>query len=107
MVLFKPSECIGNPYFNIVVEIKVSPPSSTCKALSSRPVKIKTNTRGRRKIMAMWDLKLNRMDFTLRGHMLMKFKILFFALYPRVILVVVKTCFVTGLCMAKRNNVGR
>ena len=91
MVLFKPSECIGNPYFNIVVEIKVSPPSSTCKTLSSRPVKIKTNTKGKRKVRAMWDLKLKGMDFNLRGHMLKWFKIPFLALYPRVIFVGAKT----------------
>ena len=70
MVLFKPSECMGNPYFNMVVEIKVSPPSSTCKTLSSKPVKIKKNEKLRRKVIAKWDLKINRMDVTLRSHVL-------------------------------------
>ena len=70
MVLFKPSECMGNPYFNMVVEIKVSPPSSTCKTLSSKPVKINKNPKARIKVMARWDLKIKRMDVTLRDHIL-------------------------------------
>ena len=70
MVLFKPSECMGNPYFNMVVEIKVSPPSSTCKTLSSRPIKINKNEKMRRKVIARWDLKINRIDVTLRSHIL-------------------------------------
>ena len=108
MVLFKPSECIGNPYFNIVVEIKVSPPSSTCKTLSSRPVKIKTNTKSKRKVRAaMWDLKLNEVDFNLRGHMLKWFKIPFLALYPRVIFVGAKTWIETWLFIVKGNNAVR
>ena len=107
MVLFKPSECIGNPYFNIVVEIKVSPPSSTCKTLSSRPVKIKTNTKGKSKVRAMWDLKLNGVDFNLRGHMLKWFKIPFLALYSRVVFIGAKNWVVTRLNIAQGNNAVR
>jgi len=61
---------MGNPYFNMVVEIKVSPPSSTCKTLSSRPIKINKNEKMRRKVIARWDLKINRIDVTLRSHIL-------------------------------------
>ena len=68
MVLFKPSECMGNPYFNMVVEIKVSPPSSTCKTLSSKPVKINKNEKLRRKVIARWDLKIKRIDVNLGDH---------------------------------------
>ena len=70
IVLFKPSECMGNPYFNMVLEIKVSPPSSTCKTLSSSPIKINKNEKLRRNVIARWDLKINRIDVTLRSHIL-------------------------------------
>jgi hypothetical protein len=52
MVWFNPSECMGSPYFKIVVETKESAPSSTCKTLSSRPVKTIKNAMGRRRVKA-------------------------------------------------------
>jgi hypothetical protein len=52
MVWFNPSECMGSPYFKIVVETKVSAPSSACITLSSRPVNIVKNAMGRRRVKA-------------------------------------------------------
>jgi hypothetical protein len=52
MVWFNPSECKGIPYFKIVVETKVSAPSSICKTLSSRPVNIVRKTMERRRVKA-------------------------------------------------------
>jgi hypothetical protein len=72
---------MGSPYFRIVVEIKVSAPSSICKTLSSRPVNMVKNAMGSSRVKAGLDLKNNRMDVTFRNLVVRSFKTPL--LYPR------------------------